>query len=146
MATNTPLRKPSLREIIRERMMAGIAKSRELGRIIGRVPLGYKVVNKTVIIDDEKAEFIKGIFRSYATGETIWKIAQRLQMKPSTVSYILKNRFYSEHNKNGKHEPLVSKEVFEAIQPALHQLRRPYQEIKPLVTNQNSTATASLGV
>jgi len=122
------------REIIQERMMAGIAKSRALGRIIGRVPLGYKVLNKTVSIDPEKAPLIKGIFEAYASGETIWKISTKLAMKPSTVSYILKNRYYAQDNKNGKHEPLVSQELFNAIQPAICQLRRPYQEKRPLTT------------
>ena len=124
-------------------MMTGIAKSRELGRIIGRVPLGYQAINKTVCINPEKAELVKTIFNSYAAGETCWKISNRLNMKQSTVSYILKNRFYAENNVNGKHEPLVSKELFDAIQPALQQLRRPYQPVTPLVTNQNNTVTAS---
>jgi len=122
------------REIIRERMMAGIAKSRELGRIIGRVPSGYKIVNKTVCIDPEKAELIKSLFRLYASGETIWRISTHYDMKPSTVSYILKNRYYAETNCNGIHEPLISKELFQAIQPALQQTRRPYQETKPLIS------------
>ncbi|MBS3148173.1 recombinase family protein [Candidatus Woesearchaeota archaeon] len=131
------------REIIRERMMAGIAKSRELGRIIGRVPMGYKVVNKKVCFDPEKAPRVKGIFNAYAAGETIWKISNQLQMKPSTVSYILKNQFYAEPRKNGTHEALVGKDLFDAIQPALQTTRRPYQPITPLVTNLNSTVNAS---
>ena len=121
------------REIIKERMMSGIAKSRALGRIIGRVPLGYKVVNKNVVLDPEKSVLIKGIFAAYASGETIWKISNQHAMKPSTVAYILKNRYYAQDGINGKHEPLVSQEVFNAIQPALQQIRRPYQEKRPLI-------------
>ena len=59
-----------------------------------RGPKGYKVENKKVIFDAEKSELVKNIFKAYAIGETIWKIAKRLQIKPSTVSYILKNKFY----------------------------------------------------
>ncbi len=120
------------REIIRERMMAGIAKSRELGRIIGRVPMGYKVVNKTVCFDPEKAELVKSIFQAYASGETAWKISMRLAMKPSTVSYILKNKYYADTNCNGIHEPLVRRELFNAIQPILSQCRKPYQHPNPI--------------
>jgi len=131
------------REIIHERMMAGIAKSRELGRIIGRVPIGYKVFNKTVSIDAEKARLVTGIFHAYASGATVFKIARRLSMKPSTVSYVLKNQYYANRNVNGRHEPLVSQELFNAIQPALQTPRRPYQPVTPLVTLQNSAQAAS---
>ena len=123
--------------------MAGIAKSRELGRLIGRVPVGYKVVNKTVLFDPEKAELVKRIFNAYAAGDSCWKISTRLNMKQSTVSYILKNKYYSDNNANGKHEPLVSKELFDAIQPVLQQVRRPYQPVMPLVPIPNSTVAAS---
>lgn len=134
------------REIIRERMMTGIAKARQEGRLIGRVPMGYKVVHGEVVIDSEKAELVKNIFQAYAFGATGWKISQRLDMKPSTVSYVLKNRFYADPNLNGGHEPLVSRELFEAIQPSLKNRRKPYQPVRPLVTIQNSTVTASHAV
>ena len=131
------------REIIRERMMTGIAKARQEGRIIGRVPMGYKIVDGKVVIDPEKAELVKSIFQAYASGETAWKISTRLGMKPSTVSYVLKNGFYAEPRLNGKHEPLVSHELFEAIQPILHKQRRPYQAVRPLMSIQNSTVNTS---
>ncbi len=123
------------REIIKERMMAGIAKAKQEGRQIGRVPMGYKVIDGEVIIDAEKAELVKTIFKAYAAGETAWRISQRLNMKPSTVSYVLKNRFYADSKINGGHAPLVSHEVFDAIQPALQQLRKPYQAVRPLISN-----------
>lgn len=124
-------------------MMAGIARAKQDGRQIGRVPMGYKVVDGDVIIDSEKAELVKTIFQAYASGETAWKISQRLNMKPSTVSYVLKNRFYASPGTNGKHEPLVCTDLFETIQPFINGHRRPYQPIKPLATIQNSTANAS---
>ncbi len=121
------------RQIIIERMTAGIAKAKQEGRQIGRVPMGYKVVNGEVILDSEKAELVKSIFTAYASGESAFKISTRLGMKPSTVSYVLKNRFYAEPHFNGVHEPLVSLELFNAIQPILRQIRRPYQSTAPLV-------------
>jgi len=128
------------REIIRERMMAGIAKAKQEGRQIGRVPMGYKIVSGEVVIDPEKAELVKGIFKAYAAGETAWKISTSLQMKPSTVSYILKNRFYAYPNTNGGHEPLVNLELFETIQPVLNTHRRPYQPVKPLLIQETASA------
>jgi len=132
------------REIIRERMMAGIAKAKQEGRQIGRVPMGYKVINGDVLIDSEKAELVKGIFKAYAAGETAWKISTRLEIKPSTVSYILKNRFYADSKMNGRHEPLVRPEVFEAIQPVLQNHRRPYQPVKPLLIPETASAEIKL--
>ncbi len=132
------------REIIQERMMAGIAKAKQEGRQIGRVPMGYKVINGDVIIDPVKAELVKAIFKAYAAGETAWKISTRFQMKPSTVSYILKNRFYAYPNTNGGHEPLVSLELFEAIQPVLNTHRQPYQPVKPLLMPETASAEIKL--
>jgi len=122
------------REIIRERMMTGIARAKQEGRQIGRVPMGYKVINGDVVIDFEKAELVKSIFQAYAAGESAWKISTRLGIKPTTISYVLKNRFYAEPHFNGHHEPLVKREIFEAIQPIIRQPRRPYKEIQPLIT------------
>ena len=134
------------RQIIRERMMTGIAKSRELGRIIGRVPTGYKTVNKTVVIDTEKADLVKNIFQAYAVGKSLWRIAKELGLKESRVSYILKNPYYAHDGINGKHKPLVSKELFDTIQVRLKQRRRPYQAIRSLVVNQNAVVSASESV
>lgn len=128
------------REIIKERMLTGIVRARQEGRQIGRVPMGYKVVDGEVVLDTEKAELVKGIFKAYASGETAWKISTRLEIKPSTVSYILKNRFYANSKTNGWHEPLVSLELFEAIQPILNTHRRPYQPVKPLLMQETASA------
>jgi hypothetical protein len=105
--------------------------------------MGYKVINGDVIIDPEKAELVKGIFKAYAEGETAWRISQRLNMKPSTVSYILKNRFYADPSTNGGHEALVDIGLFEALKPFLNSHRRPYQPVRPLVTTQSNTGDAS---
>ncbi len=121
------------REIIKERMMSGIARARQQGQQIGRVPMGYKVVNGEVELNNEKVELVKGIFKSYSEGQTAWKISTKLDMKPSTISYILKNRFYADSQMNGKHEPLVSLELFETIQISINNKRKPYQPIKPIV-------------
>lgn len=119
--------------IIKERMLSGIARAKEEGRQIGRVPMGYKVINGDVVIDPEKEELVRHIFYSYAAGETAWKISKRLNMKPSTISYILKNPFYADPETNGEHEPLITEELFDAIQPTLKQHRLPYQPMKPIV-------------
>ncbi len=132
------------RQIIIERMTAGIAKAKQEGRQIGRVPMGYKVVDGEVIIDPQKADMVKGIFKAYAAGETAWKISTRLEIKPSTVSYILKNRFYADPKMNGRHEPLVHLELFEAIQPVLQNHRTPYQPVKPLLIPETASTEIKL--
>ncbi len=118
-----------------------------------QAPIGYRNVGetiegrevRTVVVDEERAPFIRMMFELYASGTYSLKELQRavtdagLRTRPSkrcpagreipmyTVGTILRNRYYLgrvtfkgiEHQ--GRHEPLVSQELFDRVQDVLRQ-------------------------
>ena len=42
----------------------------------GQIPLGYKVVNKKLVIDEPNAEIVKEAFARYANGESVADICE----------------------------------------------------------------------
>ncbi len=71
----------------------------------GNVPLGYKVENQRLVIDDREATIVRYLFKQYADGKTKTQIAKALNEKgyttkkkkaftASNLSAILTNRMY----------------------------------------------------
>jgi len=91
---------------------------------LNRPPTGYKIDNKEkyFIIDKKKVELIKRIFELRIQGREIKEIAIETKMSFPTIKNILQNRTYIGFNKyrnewiEGKHQPIISKEVFEKCQ------------------------------
>ncbi len=104
-------------------------------------PLGYKTIgeqgHKIHIIDEQKAPLVKKMFLLYATGEhSLKKLVEIMyqeglrtrggsQLVKSRLADLLSDPFY--HGKNrwngkistGKHEPLITKEIFDRVQQIL---------------------------
>jgi len=110
------------------------------GEISGHAPLGYMNVRTAdgksdIIIDSERAPYIKRIFEIYAKGNITptvlakmargWGLTTRYTSKTITknkILYILANRFYyGEYERDGtiyqlRYEPLISKELWESCE------------------------------
>jgi site-specific DNA recombinase len=118
-----------------------------------QAPIGYRNAGekvegreiRTVVVDEERAPFIRMMFELYASGTYSLKELQRvvtdagLRTRPSkrcpagreipmyTIGVILRNRYYLgrvafkgvEHQ--GRHEALVSQELFDRVQEVLRQ-------------------------
>lgn len=116
-----------------------------------QAPIGYRNAGekvegreiRTVVVDEERAPFIRMMFELYASGTYSLREVQRavtdagFRTRPSkrcpagreipmyTVGTILQNRYYlgrvaykgAEHQ--GRHEPLVSQELFDRVQEVL---------------------------
>ena len=128
----------------------GIAQKAKNGGWPTKAPLGYKNERvkiegrdiAKVVIDEEKAPYIKKAFKLYATGD--YSLTELLEILTksglrgmSTKSYserpisksqlatILQNKFYTgiipwkNMEFQGNHEPLISKELFEKVQEVL---------------------------
>jgi site-specific DNA recombinase len=119
------------------------------GGTLGRAPLGYLNVRDTsegrnigtVIIDEERAPFVRLAFELFATGEyTLERLAatlteRGLRTRPgrfpagpisdSKLSRMLRDRYYLGYTRfkgverRGRHEPLISEELFEQVQLVL---------------------------
>lgn len=95
-------------------------------------PVGYKRVDKKLVIDEEKAEGVRQMFRNYATGNhTLESLAKGLIGKNGKPMYtsqcvaILRNTLYMGRYEYkgekfiGDHVPLIDEETFQKVQDLL---------------------------
>lgn len=131
-----------------EEVKKGQLEKAELGLFPSYAPIGYKNVEredkvKVIIIDKSRAPIINKLFRLYATGNyslsQIVRIAHEeglrsrrgYRISKSRIEGMLKNPIYYGSFKwngrlyDGTHEPIISKELFEATQNALSNYNKP---------------------
>ncbi|KKS27987.1 MAG: Recombinase [Parcubacteria group bacterium GW2011_GWC1_42_11] len=112
-------------------------------------PLGYKTVgekgHKIHVVDEDKAPFIKKAFELYATGNfSLLSLREKLytdglrtrvgaKLSKSRLEDILRDPFYCGSMRwndvvyqHGRHEPLVSKDLFEKVQYSLTRKSAPH--------------------
>ncbi|MCD8378386.1 MAG: recombinase family protein [Candidatus Gastranaerophilales bacterium] len=142
---------------LREETQKGRLKKASNGLFIGQVPYGYKKLDKnTTVIDEEKAPFVRRAFELYASGMSLEKVRWQLKnegfiYQPSNkvishgqLGKLLKNISYiGELNfrgviYKGKHEPIISDELFEQAQISAQ------KDNKPLYRDEHSFAFAGL--
>lgn len=63
---------------LREKTIRGMRQSAMKAQTTGHIPLGYKVVDKKLVIDDETRIIPETVFRMYAEGERLTDIADHL--------------------------------------------------------------------
>ena len=135
------------REVTGERIRDKIAASKKKGMWMGGVvPLGYRVEDRKLIVEEEEAKLVRKIFERYLElgsipalqgelrGEAVvtrerrlanGKIIGAVALTNGALSYILKNRHYlGELNHHGRswpaeHEPIVDVGLFDAVQARL---------------------------
>ena len=125
------------REVIGERVRDKIAASKRKGIWVGGpVPLGYRSLDKKLEIVQDEAATVRTIFARYLQLGSIGLLAEDLdrdgirsrggyRFGVGGLAHILKNRFYigevvyRGEVHPGAQEPIVSREVFEAVQAQL---------------------------
>ena len=140
------------REVTAERIRDKIAASKKKGIWMGGViPLGYRVVNRKLLIDPIEADTVRMIFdrylalgsmlplltelhqtgiitrrRTLSSGKTIGGVP----FTKGPLDHLLKNRTYigeinhREYAYPGEHEPIIDKAVFDAVQAQLEVNRK----------------------
>ncbi len=137
-----------------ENIKRGIRQKLRNGIWPAWAPLGYKndKENKRIVVDKEKARFIKKAFELYATGEyplsEIRKIINKAglvgkkgkMLSISNYQYMLKNPIYyaviryNGEIYEGKHEPIITKKLFDKVQKVLGERSRPKtKKLKPYI-------------
>lgn len=135
------------REVTAERIRDKIAASKRKGLWMGgHVPLGFRVLNRKLVIDEAEAEQVRTIFQLYLELGSIPALKQELDRRAmrtrvrarsdgstyggvlfftGALSALLRNRAYvgeiihkGEHHA-GEHEPIVEAAIFEAVQQRL---------------------------
>ena len=135
------------REVTGERIRDKIAASKKKGIWVGGVvPLGYRVVERRLVIDETEAETVRFVFGRYLELGSLGALIDDLKHKgvvtrirtlasgrvvggvPFTrgpLAYLLKNRMYLgqiNHGPNsypGEHPAIVDRDVFDAVQTRL---------------------------
>ena len=132
---------------LRENVKRGLRQKIRNGVWPGRPPIGYinNLATKKIEIDNEKAERVKKVFELYSTGEyTFNSLANWCrefglkgyygkEISISQIQRILQNIFYIGLMKykgeifEGKHEPLISKKLFDKVQGVLQNRGKPHK-------------------
>ncbi len=138
-----------------ENTKRGLRQKVRRGEYPSRAPVGYinDSRNKTIVVDKKKSKIIKEIFDIYAQGNSrLEDISNHLQdngilsktgkrIHISKASFILSNPFYYGHFKyageiyEGKHQPIISKKIFDRVQEILHSRGRPQKKDKNINGN-----------
>src|SRR5258706_13416194 len=135
------------REVIGERVRDKIAASKRKGIWVGGpVPLGYRCVDKKLVVIPEEAETVRTIFRRYldlgsmgalmedldrrgirtkAVARLSGRVRGGIRFGVGPLAHLLKNRFYlgelvyRGEVHAGEHEPILDRDLFEAVQAKL---------------------------
>ncbi len=122
-------------ENLREEVIKGMREKAEQGIYPGRAPFGYRNNRETRLVEIHPANsrVVVEIFELYATGKyplsVLRKTVREKYGKTINRSYlhqILNNRFYlgffewSGTGYRGKHEPVISPQLFETAQAVMH--------------------------
>lgn len=135
------------REVTSERIRDKIAASKRKGLWVGgKVPLGYAVKDRNVIVVEREAAQVRAIFQRYLKLGSIYRLMPELQKRgivtkvqalntgksiggiPFTsgpLSYLLRNRFYvgevvyKDEILPGPQAPILDRSLFDAVQQKL---------------------------
>jgi len=108
------------RGMVKERVELAFDKKIDMGESLSRAPLGYKYLNKKLILD-ENAERVKEIFEMWTLGINYKEICQKFSIPNSTFYQIIKNPTYTGKIKykgqlyKGKHPAIISEELFNKV-------------------------------
>lgn len=123
------------RRIIIKRLYDGRSTKSQKGyKPCGNAPIGYKWVNRKLIIDTPKAKVVKDIFNMSSQNKSLYKIADYLNdnniptsknnpWSPQSVRNVLTNKFYigeitfSKESYKGKHEIFITDQLFYNAKP-----------------------------
>ena len=134
-----------------EEVLKGMLERAKRGGYQARAPLGYKMQNKELIIDENKAEIVRYIFSAYNNGVSMADIAEYLNnmgvltstglsFKKRSVRYVLNNATYAGYIS------FRAKTGDSMLVPGLHEKiidKKLYLSVKKQLTNEKRTAIRS---
>lgn len=110
-----------------ERTKFGLMGAAKKGHFSGKAPIGYRKINKKLVIDEVESEVVKDIFKSYLSGLSVCTITKRLNEKnalnrnwrTTTIDRMLSNYIYAgnyQHRKRIQNEETI---LLEDVCPAI---------------------------
>ena len=110
------------RNIIGERTTFGMSRKSKEGGATTKPPFGYKMIDKKLMPDPEKAHLVPQIFEEFNAGDSLNALARRYRLSVNGIKKVLRNRTYLGDVKfagvenKGIHQPLISEDLFETAQ------------------------------
>ena len=110
-----------------ERTKFGLMGAAKKGHFSGKAPIGYRKINKELIIDEVESEVVKNIFKCYLSGLSVCTITKQLNEKnalnrnwrTTTIDRMLSNYIYAgnyQHRKRIQNEETI---LLEDVCPAI---------------------------
>lgn len=110
-----------------ERTKFGLMGAAKKGHFSGKAPIGYRKINKELVIDEVESEVVKYIFKSYLSGLSVCTITKQLNEKnalnrnwrTTTIDRMLSNYIYVgnyQHRKRIQNEETI---LLEDVCPAI---------------------------
>ncbi len=106
--------------------ISGMNDKFKQGNVMSRAAFGYRIVNKELVVDEEKKLQVQGIFQDFLNQETsLNSLAKKYGFSVNGLKKILKNFTYLGKVKfsggiiQGKHQPIISSELFNKVQNKL---------------------------
>ena len=142
---------------ISERTKFGLMGAAKKGHFSGKAPIGYRKINKELVIDEVESEVVKDIFKSYLSGLSVCAIAKKLNEKnalnrnwrTTTIDRMLSNYIYAgnyQHRKRIQNEEtilledvcpsIIDKHDFELVQKQKEKNLKNYTRKHTYVYNQ----------
>ena len=105
-----------------DRQKGGMVKMASIGRLVTRAPLGYDVVNGN-LLPNEDAVRVHSLFRTFLDKNySLSSISKKFSLSVNGLKKVLTNRTYLGEIKfdgriyKGSHQPIISPEIFYAVQ------------------------------
>jgi len=109
----------------------GMKLKAEEGKVMTRAPLGYNVESGG-LVTNEKSLIVNSIFKEFLDNDdSLNEISKKYGLSVNGLKKVLKNRTYLGEIKfdrefhKGDHKPIISPEIFYAVQRKLHQKLKP---------------------
>jgi site-specific DNA recombinase len=113
------------RNLIGDRTKFGMQRKAKEGGFITRAPKGYSLVEKKLVPNEER-EVVVGIFQEFLDTEiSLTQLAKRNGMTTTGIKKLLLNSTYlgkvkfAKKETKGNHQPILSEELFYAVQKKL---------------------------
>lgn len=101
------------------RINRGREKALKHHRFMNRPPFGYKTEGKVVVYHQDEISTVKEIFKGFIVGRSIKSLSRKHGKSPSSIRYILSNRFYADPKLNGSHPIAISMDDFDVSRKRL---------------------------
>lgn len=113
---------------ISKKTKTGMNNVFKTGRHIARAPKGYKIVNKSLIPNEDR-EIVVKIFQEFLESEiSLTQLAKKSKMTPAGMKKLLKNITYIGKTKfdkeisDGAHLPIITPALFNKVQDKIKKL------------------------